>query len=172
VAQRHEVAAAAQRRPDRASWPDGASCDFASREVYRRVLDGIGELGFDVIAALEYEIRLWDAAGEPLSSGISYSLTEIGRYEGFISRLVPALEGLGVELSAVHTEAGPGLFELNLRNGDAGLVLSKQRSLASGVHNGYEPKISSAAVKRSEIVEGIGTITAGDCAESGGSRVL
>ena len=29
-------------------------------------------------------------------------------------RLVPALEGLGVELTAVHTEAGPGLLELNL----------------------------------------------------------
>jgi glutamine synthetase len=27
---------------------------------------------------------------------------------------VPGLEGLGVELSAIHTEAGPGLLELNL----------------------------------------------------------
>ncbi len=49
-----------------------------------------------------------------MSSGISYSLTEIGRYERFLDELVPALEGLGVELSAVHTEAGPGLLELNL----------------------------------------------------------
>jgi glutamine synthetase len=120
------------------SWPDGASCDFASREVYRRVLDGIGELGFDVMAALEYEIRLWDAAGEPLSSGISYSLTEIGRYGGFVSELVPALEGLGVELSAIHTEAGPGLLELNLEPGrglraadDAALVKFAVKELAA-----------------------------------------
>jgi glutamine synthetase len=96
------------------SWPDGRPCDFASREVYRHVLDGMGELGYEVMAAIEYEIRVWDGDGRPLSSGISYSLTEIGRYEAFVSRLVEALEGLGIQLSAVHTEAGPGLLELNL----------------------------------------------------------
>jgi glutamine synthetase len=96
------------------SWPDGTPCDFAPREVFRHVLEGMAELGFEVMAALEYEIRLWDSGGQPLSSGISYSLTEIGRYGEFVSQLVPALEGLGVELSAVHTEAGPGLLELNL----------------------------------------------------------
>jgi glutamine synthetase len=96
------------------SWPDGTPCEFASREVYRHVLDGMWELGYEVMAALEYEIRLWDAEGQPLSSGISYSLVEIGRYSEFVSQLVLALEGLGIELSAVHTEAGPGLLELNL----------------------------------------------------------
>jgi glutamine synthetase len=96
------------------SWPDGSPCDIASREVYRHVLDGLADLGFEVMAALEYEIRLRDATAQPLSSGISYSLTEIGRYADFVSQLAPALEALGVELSAVHTEAGPGLLELNL----------------------------------------------------------
>ncbi len=40
------------------SWPDGSPCEFAPREVYRRVLNGVGELGYEVMAALEYEIRL------------------------------------------------------------------------------------------------------------------
>jgi glutamine synthetase len=96
------------------SWPDGRPCEFASREVYRRVLGGVGDLGYEVMAAIEYEIRVWDAEGQALSSGISYSLVEIARYEQFVSGLVPALEGLGIELSAVHTEAGPGLLEVNL----------------------------------------------------------
>jgi glutamine synthetase len=96
------------------SWPDGRPCEFASREVYRRVLDGMGEIGYEVMAAIEYEIRLWDAAGQPLSTGISYSLTEIGRYGEFVSKLISALEGLGIELLAVHTEAAPGLLEVNL----------------------------------------------------------
>ncbi len=74
----------------------------------------MADLGYEVMSALEYEIRLWDPQGDPMSSGISYSLNEIGRYERFLDELVPALEGLGVELSAVHTEAGPGLLELNL----------------------------------------------------------
>jgi glutamine synthetase len=96
------------------SWPDGSPCAFASREVYRRVLADMTDLGYEVVSAIEYEIRIWDEQGAPTSNGISYSLSEIGRYEAFLAALVPALEGLGVELAAVHTEAGPGLLELNL----------------------------------------------------------
>jgi glutamine synthetase len=122
------------------SWPDGTPCDFAPREVFRHVLNEIGELGYEPMAALEYEIRLWDGDGRPMSSGISYSLTEIGRYGEFVSRLIPALEGLGVDLSAVHTEAGPGLLELNLepRRGlraadDAALVKFAMKELAASM---------------------------------------
>jgi glutamine synthetase len=122
------------------TWPDGAPCDFATREVFRHVLDEMQELGYESMAALEYEIRLWDGGGQPLSSGISYSLTEIGRYGEFVSQLVPALEGLGVGLAAVHTEAGPGLLELNLeaRRGlraadDAALVKFAVKELAASM---------------------------------------
>jgi glutamine synthetase len=99
------------------SWPDGSPCDIASREVYRSVLGDVGDLGYDVMAAIEYEVRIWDEHGDPLSSGISYSLNEVGRYDRFVDTLVDALHRLGVELSAVHTEAGPGLLELNLAPG-------------------------------------------------------
>jgi glutamine synthetase len=96
------------------SWPDGRPCQFASREVFRKVLEDVAGLGYEAMSAIEYEIRIWDQEGNPTSSGISYSLGEIARFDRFIDQLVPALEGLGVELSAVHTEAGPGLLELNL----------------------------------------------------------
>jgi glutamine synthetase len=95
------------------SWPDGSACDFASREVFRKVLADVAGLGYDVMAAIEYEVRIWDEHGEPLSSGISYSLGEIGRYDRFVDALVGALRALDVELSAVHTEAGPCLLEPN-----------------------------------------------------------
>jgi glutamine synthetase len=95
-------------------WPDGSQCELASREVLRRVLASLSELGYEVVAAVEYELRLWDADSKPLSSGLSYSLGELGGFDGFIRALVPALDALGIELSAVHTEAGPGLLELNL----------------------------------------------------------
>jgi glutamine synthetase len=111
------------------SWPDGSPCDIASREVFRRVLAGVGELGYDVKAAIEYEIRIWDEGGQPLSSGISYSLSEIARFDRFVDELVRALDGLRVELSAVHTEAGPGLLELNLAPG-RGLDAADQAVLA------------------------------------------
>src|SRR5437588_12454234 len=92
------------------------------------------------MAPFEYEVRLRDAGERFMSGGISYSLTEIGRYKGFVAELVPALDDLGVELSAVHTEAGPGLLELNLaaRRGlraadDAALVKFAVKELASSM---------------------------------------
>ncbi|HEX2235764.1 MAG TPA: glutamine synthetase family protein [Actinomycetota bacterium] len=96
------------------AWADGSPCELSSREVLRRVIADVGALGYEVRAAFEYEIRLRDGDGRPLSSGISYSLGEIARFETFVSRAVPALEALGVELAAAHTEAGPGLLELNI----------------------------------------------------------
>ncbi len=96
------------------SWPDGSRCHLASREVLRDALAAMAALGYEVLAAFEYEVRLWDRNAEPLSSGLSYHLNEIGRFDTLLSSLVPALEGLGVELEAVHTEAAPGLLELNI----------------------------------------------------------
>ncbi len=93
---------------------DGSPVEFATREVFRSVVEDAAGLGYDVLSAIEYEIRIWDERGDPTSTGISYSLNEIGRYEAFLDALAPALDGLGVELSAVHTEAGPGLLELNV----------------------------------------------------------
>jgi glutamine synthetase len=95
------------------SWPDGSKCELASRVVLRGALDQMKEVGYDVLAALEYEIRVHDANG-PVSSGISYSLSDVSGLDVFLNALRPGLDGLGVELSAAHTEAAPGLLELNL----------------------------------------------------------
>jgi glutamine synthetase len=95
-------------------WPDGSQCELSSREVLRGVLEQLAAQGYEAMAAFEYEVRLRDADGEPLSTGTSYSLGEIARFDRFAARLIPSLDRLGVELSAIHTEAGPGLLELNI----------------------------------------------------------
>lgn len=95
-------------------WADGEPCLFSSREALRGVLDQATAEGYEVMSAFEYEVRLRDGDDQPLSSGLSYHLGEIARFEQFAARLVPALDALGVELSAIHTEAGPGLLELNI----------------------------------------------------------
>jgi glutamine synthetase len=95
------------------SWPDGSKCELASREVLRGALGQMKQVGYDVLAALEYEIRVRDADG-PVSSGISYSLLDVSAVDAFLNALRPALDGLGVELNAAHTEAAPGLLELNI----------------------------------------------------------
>jgi glutamine synthetase len=96
------------------SWPDGRRCELASREVLRGSLSQMSTLGYEVMAAVEYEVRLRDAEGRFVTSGISYSAGEIAALDGFVNALRPALEDLGVELTAVHTEAAPGLVELNV----------------------------------------------------------
>ena len=97
---------------------DGEPSELASREATRRTLAAIAGLGYEVRAAFEYEVRLRDGDGAPLSSGLSYTFTELARFDAFIAALEPALETIGVELAGIHTEAGPGLLELNLTASD------------------------------------------------------
>src|SRR5580765_6046111 len=59
------------------SSPDGSRCELASREVFRGALVGMQELGYEVMAAVEYEVRLWDAEDRSATSGISYSASEV-----------------------------------------------------------------------------------------------
>jgi len=96
------------------SWPGGARCELATREVLRGTLDRLRKVGFDAMAAIEYEIRLRDRDDRFVTSGISYSAGEVASLDAFVTALRPALEDLGIELTAVHTEAAPGLVELNL----------------------------------------------------------
>ena len=96
------------------SWPDGSRCEIASREVLRGALLQLRDVGYDAVAAIEYEVRLRDRDDRLVTSGISYSAGEVAAIDPFVSALRPALEDLGVDLTAVHTEAAPGLIELNL----------------------------------------------------------
>jgi glutamine synthetase len=97
-----------------ARWADGSMCELASREVARRVLDDLEGRGMRSLAAFEYEVRVREQAGGWLTSGLSYSLEQLGMLGDLVDQLPGALEALGVELTALHTEAGPGLLELNL----------------------------------------------------------
>ena len=96
------------------SWPDGRRCELATREVLRGALAQTSALGYEVMAAVEYEVRLRDADGGYATTGISYSAGEVAALDRFAGALRPALDDLGVELTAIHTEAAPGLVELNL----------------------------------------------------------
>lgn len=130
-------------------WADGSRCELSSREALRGVLEQMTAQGYDVRSAFEYEIRIRDAQDRPLSSGISYSLGEVARFERLVSQLLPALEALEIELSAIHTEAGPGLLELNiaaregLRAADDAVFLKlavKEVAASMGLHASFLAK--------------------------------
>lgn len=123
------------------AWPDGRPCELSSRETLRGALDQMAAQGYETRSAFEYEIRVRDDQGRPLSSGLSYSMGEIARFERFVAALLPALEALGVQLSAIHTEAGPGLLELNI-------------AARSGVRAADDAAYTKLAVK--EVAAGMG----------------
>ena len=93
---------------------DGAPCMLSSREVLKRALGRLRDIGYDVLAAVEYEVRIYAGDGRPASTGISYSAPEIARMREFLTCLCEAADSLGIDLEAAHTEAGPGLLELNV----------------------------------------------------------
>lgn len=96
------------------SWPDGTPCLLSPRELLRNTLANLGELGYETLCAVEYEVRFFDADGAPISGSVSYSASGITRQAELLARLAEATDGLGIDLTAAHTEAGPGLIEFNL----------------------------------------------------------
>ena len=60
------------------TWRDGRPCELSVRETLRRSLEAMAELGYDVRAAIEYEIRIWDGEGQPLSSGSATASSRSG----------------------------------------------------------------------------------------------
>ena len=108
---------------------DGRAVPFATRHLFRKVLDQLGQLGFDFVAGLEVEFHIFkledpkmapEDAGQPgqppdvslLSQGYQY-LTE-QRYD----QMAPALDiirrdilALGMPLRSVEVEFGPSQCE-------------------------------------------------------------
>jgi glutamine synthetase len=114
---------------------DGTPVPFSTRQLQRRVLDRLGEAGYDFVAGLEIELHLFKLldpkleprdAGQPgtppsvalLTQGYQY-LTE-QRYDD----LDPILEilrrdliALGLKLRSLEVEYGPSQVELTLQPG-------------------------------------------------------
>jgi glutamine synthetase len=96
------------------AWRDGTPCELSSRRVLAGAVDRLAALGLDAVAAFEYELRLYHEHDDsPVTSAQSYSLAGVERVAEFAGRLQDACSALGIGLAAVHTEAGPGLVELN-----------------------------------------------------------
>ena len=92
----------------------------APRSVLRRAIERIAGLGYDIRMGLEIELYLLNADGAPASTGVHcYSLQKANDLDPAASAI---LLGLGdfVELEGGNVEYGPGQFEVNLANDEAG----------------------------------------------------
>ena len=92
------------------SWPDGLA--VRARDA-RGAARGAGETwpasASTCVAAIEYEIRIWARRRRAdCRAGSATAWTRCAIRRASWPRSCPALDGLGVGLSAVHTEAGAG----------------------------------------------------------------
>jgi glutamine synthetase len=130
-------------------FPNGGAVPFSTRDLYRRLLDRLGERGMAFVAGAELEFHLFrvtdphlapDDAGQPgtppavqlTTRGYQYLTEE--RYDEIdpiCEHLRAALQGLGLPLRSLEVEFGPSQCEITFGPG-AGLEPADLVTLARG----------------------------------------
>lgn len=94
---------------------DGSTCEVSPRGVLRRALTALSECGLQIMAAFEFEFRLFRAdSWEPATSGLSYSMAPLAQVADFVATFRSYAEAMRLGLSVVHSEGAPGLIEVNV----------------------------------------------------------
>lgn len=94
---------------------DGRPCEVSPRQVLRRSLDALAAHGLRLMAAFEFEFRLFRRDGwEPAATGLSYSPSTLSEVADFVGTLRRYADDLRLGLCVVHTEGAPGLIEVNV----------------------------------------------------------
>ena len=97
-----------------AFWQDGSLHDVGSRTVARKQMERLDELGFKLYSGFESEFYVVDAkTKEPLLDGVDFSVDQIlAANSEWVFDLEQGLYKCGIDVGAMHTEYGPGQFEL------------------------------------------------------------
>ncbi|HEU0216120.1 MAG TPA: glutamine synthetase family protein [Stellaceae bacterium] len=113
----------------------GRPVPFGTRQLCRRVLDGINRRGFDYIAGLKVECHIFKLEDRPLAAGdagqpgtppevglltAGYQLLSEARYDRYdevFEILRQPIEALGLPLRSLEVEFGPSQVEFTFRPG-------------------------------------------------------
>lgn len=113
----------------------GEPVPFSTRQLYRRVLEGLHEKGFEYVAGLEVEFHLFklddprlapDDAGQPgtppsvtlMTQGYQLLAEHLyDRYDAIFEILRDDLQSLGLPLRSLEIELGPSQCEFTFRPG-------------------------------------------------------
>ncbi len=111
---------------------DGRPCEYAPRNVLKKILGQYEEMGLKPVIAPEMEFYLTkrntnssDEIEPPIGrsgrQGIgrqAYSIAAVDEYDGFIEDIYDFSEAQGLEIDTVIQEGGAGQLEINLLHGD------------------------------------------------------
>jgi glutamine synthetase len=110
---------------------DGSPYPVCPRQTLKRVLQRARKLGFDVMAGMEFEWfnfaetpQSWAAkkgvGPESLTPGMfGYSLLRMADNRGFFNALMDEMAAFGVPIEGLHTETGPGVYEVAITFSEA-----------------------------------------------------
>jgi glutamine synthetase len=106
---------------------DGSPYPVCPRQILKRVLKRAEKLGFAPMCGIEYEWfnfaetpQSWAAkkgvGPETITPGMfGYSLLRMGDQRGFFNALMDDMLAFGVPIEGLHTETGPGVYEVALQ---------------------------------------------------------
>jgi glutamine synthetase len=110
---------------------DGTPFAVCPRQTLKRVLQRAEKLGLQPMAGMEFEWfnfaetpQSWAAkrgvAPEPVTPGMfGYSLLRMADQRGFFNALMDDMLAFGVPIEGLHTETGPGVYEVAIQFGEA-----------------------------------------------------
>jgi glutamine synthetase len=106
---------------------DGSPYPVCPRQILKKVLKRAEKLGFAPMCGIEYEWfnfaetpQSWAAkrgvGPETITPGMfGYSLLRMGDQRGFFNALMDDMLAFGVPIEGLHTETGPGVYEVALQ---------------------------------------------------------
>ena len=110
---------------------DGSPFAVCPRQTLKRVLKRAEKLGFAAMAGMEFEWfnfaetpQSWAAkhgvGPEPITPGMfGYSLLRMADQRGFFNALMDDMAAFGVPIEGLHTETGPGVYEVAITFSEA-----------------------------------------------------
>ncbi|MFK0279526.1 glutamine synthetase family protein [Streptomyces sp. NPDC090499] len=101
---------------------DGAPIEVAPRQILRRQLERLAELGYQAQIGLESEFVLYTGLEPAVGRNIDYGLDLPPQTANFLGHLETVLPDAGVPVEAVKPEGAPGQFEVTFPHDKASVM--------------------------------------------------
>lgn len=139
---------------------DGSPCDYDPRNILRRALGFLHDLGLKPVVATELEFYLLEQCDESTprlklgaipgtnqkQSGTQYAMPEdLWDHDDFLEDVRKACELQHVPMTTVHSEFSPGQYEINLHHVDNPLVACDHAVLLKRIVKGVARQHGMAA---------------------------